>query len=450
MGINIRNRYLPAFVSMFSCLVPLESTLAQSTPVEPITMDSAQRAAAQEDIRGTAAAVTAGGSSASATFGNLASAIQIETTSDAANAVLAFNIDRSHPVGSARRLENGASRFTFATDTLSFIASAPLGKGGQPSRFDFDRLGDGTSLQVGLARYWGSVDYFPAADVNSLPALQSRLENRCVDAASGVWVSKQANEVEARGTADALRIQIDKLKQSRGAGPAFALSEAKKSTDAKVAALAVIIEVQCVTEVEGKTLLERYGDTEDKEVHRASRPSGLWVLGGSAKVSRTSYDYLTESPLANASISRTGYKFETFVGRIFGSGRVSTIGSFSYGRSLKPGDPVQRCEPNGIGTQLGCFTGPIGPPTETNRYTLSGEIRYFLPVSGVPAMPGIGFAPRVSYEVRSKGALFELPVFFASSKAGALNGGLRAAYNTSDRDFVFGLFVGVPFSIFYQ
>jgi hypothetical protein len=155
-------------------------------------------------------------------------------------------------------------------------------------------------------------------------------------------------------------------------------------------------------------------------------------------------------PLANADVSLTGYKFETFGGVISRSGLVSGIASFSYGRSLTPGDDVHLCEPRGVGSQIQCFTGPIGPPIKTERYTIAGEARILAPLKGALKGNSVGFAPRASYEIKSNAWNFELPIYLASDEKKNLNGGIRFAYDTGKKDFAFGLFVGVPFSIFYN
>jgi hypothetical protein len=442
------------------------AALAQTDSGGPIALDNAEQTAASADVRKVAENALNRGASSSATFGALANSIQIETGGDDTTANVSFALNRSHPLGQGKPQPDGSTRFRFATDSIGISATAPLGKNGKPSLFDFDNFGDDTSLTISLSRYVGAVDYLRASNPASLPAIQGRLVNRCIEQRSANWVRFSASgdpqkEAVARLVAAELRTKIDRMAIERNAGPEFAVSQiAKKSDDEKLKALAGQIVKDCVendgVEVSPAQLLADYGTDEDKAAIAASvngglrngGPTGLTFFGMRGKFSRTNYEFLTQEPLAKSDISRTNYKIEAFAGRVFDGGRKSLTTSFAYVRSHKANDEGQLCEPNGVGNQLACFTGPIGPPNRTSRYSLGGEFRWLIALEKLPSSPSIGLAPRVSYEFRSEGALFELPIYFAPNKDKALNGGIRMAYDTSKDDFAFGLFVGVPFSVF--
>ncbi|WP_144036651.1 hypothetical protein [Sphingopyxis witflariensis] len=431
--------------------------LSQTGPESPVILSEEDQARSGDLLKEQATNIVAGGASSSSTFGNLARSINIETSGTETTASVSFGFDRSHPLGGGVRNADGSTRFRFATDSIGIVATAPLGKNDKPSLFDFDKLGDGTSLSISAVRYVGSVNYQPASSADSLPALQARLQNRCIDAQLILWVGAEgrgdtAKEALARLVATELRAKVDRMKLERGAAPEFALGELAKSEDARIKALAGTLLLHCV-EVENNKIppagmLATYGTDEEKAAKQGDEPTGLWFFGGRGKIARTNYEYLVQTPLSKTDVSHTGYKIEAFGGRVFDSGRKSLTGSFAYSRAYTAQDEVQLCEPNGVGTQIACFTGPLGAPARANRYTLAGEFRWLVPLGALPGDPSIGFAPRVSYEIKSNSAWFELPVYFAPNSDKALNGGLRFAFDTEKDDFAFGLFVGVPFSVF--
>lgn len=415
-------------------------------------LDAVQAVADQS--RAQAKQIVDGGPVGSPTFGTLASAFQIETLAGDETASISLAYNRAHPIGQGRTIEDDRTRYTFATDSFSIVASAPLGKNGKPSLFDIDKLSDGTSLEAKVTRFWGSFDYRTARDPRSLAQLQSRLENRCIDAEVGRFVSDDANETDARNSANLLRSELDMLRAARELSPALALERLATSSNAKVAALAAILLKPCVTEADNHpegNLLQRFGTKADSQISIASKPSGLWFAGARGKIARTNYEFITQTPLAKSDVSKTGYRFESLAGRIFGAGRSSAALSFAYIRRFKPNDDVQLCDFNGVGTQLACFTGPLGPPVEGKSYTLGGEVRALFPLKDWAGGGSLGIAPRVTYEFKSEAPVFEFPIYFAPNKDKALNGGMRLAYTTAGRDdFAFGLFVGIPFSLFFD
>jgi len=411
-----------------------------------------------EAVKERAAGVVASGPASSTTYNSLANAIQLETSGDDTNATISFALDWGGPVGKGTKDDDGALTQSFARQTVSVAASAPLGKNGKPSLFDFDGLGDGTSLTLGFAHYQGKVSQVPFNRASSIPALQSMLANRCIDANSLVWAAEgtsPAKNAERKAIALLLRTKVDGLKQESGTDAELALQRLA-NTDGDTKDLAALLEKKCVEGIDGgeltgsKTLYTQYATADERRSYDSAQPGGLWFMGGNAKVARTNYEFVDQVAFKADDISRTGYKAELFGGWIFPDGRQSLTGSFAYSRSYKAGDAIQLCQPTGSGSQTQCLSGALGKPAGTDKYIFSGEYRKLISLGGLPGKPSMGFAPRVSYEVNSKGVLMELPVYFVPNKDKALNGGVRFAYDTKEDDFAFGLFVGVPFSVFGQ
>ena len=393
--------------------------------------------------------IQTGATTNSPAFGTLANSIQIETDGDDTNATLSLGFHRTRPV---RTKHNGTSfDVTTVTDSLTVTVSAPLGKGGKPSLFDFDKLGDGTSVEFKGVRYWGSAHFLDNEDPAGMQQIENRKIGRCIYGESEKWAAKQPDYAKAQKTNLQFRNELSSALIANQGQYDPALRVVTGSPDVGAKGLATEL-LSCIGAAEKPSLgsADDYITPSDAAATRKLR-SGLVFLGMSGTVARTNYEFVVQSPLGKDDVSHTGYKTQVFGGYIFPSGKVSFAGGFAYARKYKAADDVQLCAPNGVGSQIACYTGPLGAPTRTNRYTFSGEIRWRLPLPMLSKDAAIGLAPRVSYEIKSNSALIELPIYLAPAKGTTtLNGGVRVAYNTGDKDFAFGLFVGVPFSLFFN
>lgn len=426
---------------------PASSSLDQLTSIEQEN--------AGKKLEETAQTILVAGSKDSPTYGSLASSLNITTDKDDTSASLSVSYNHSHQVGTGKPVAENGTRFSFATESFSATASSPLGKNGKPSVFDFDTLGDGTSLKFSAARYASSVTYLPSINPNSIPARENKLTVRCIDFYSSVYVTNSPDHDAARATATSLRGQVDAMqKADPSMSPGYAVSHLKVGGDKGMQELADQLSQKC-SGVSGPNnggagALDVFLTEDEREAAQPGKPSGIWFFGASGTIARTNYSYLVQMPLAPTEVSKTKFKLEGFGGWIFASGQASLTTAFSYTRTFKEGDEIELCQPNGVGSQLSCFAGPLGPPVESKRYSLSGEGRLLIPLGKEHSAPFIGIAPRVSYEFKSNAFYLETPIYFAPEKAGKLNGGIRFAYDTGKKDFAFGLFIGVPFSIFYN
>lgn len=435
-------------VSAFALFAP-HAGFAQTSPASEAAVMTADEQAKQ--LSDEALEIQAGGTKDSPAFGSLGNAFQIETETGEATATLTIGYHRTSPTGQKR--EKNGLKVTTASDSYTVTASAPLGKNGKPSLFDFDKLGDGTSLEFKGMRYWGSATFLPNNDPGSMQFIENRRNGRCIYGESDKWTLKQPNFEAAQKTNSAFRIELQKALDESQGDYDVALGKLASSENEKVKELATAL-LSC-TGAEGSmgSATDYTLESESAAISKL-RGNGLVFLGVSGKITRTNYEFLVPTPLAKDDVSHTNYKVQVFGGKVFASGRVSWTGAFSYARSYKLDDDVQLCEPNGVGNQIACFTGPLGAPIQANRYTASSEVRWRIPLPMISEHAAIGLAPRVSYEIKSDSAMLELPVYFAPGKGTkSLNGGIRFAYNTDSDgsgkdDFAFGLFVGVPFSIF--
>ena len=437
-----RSTGMLALAAILALAVPKAAT-AQTTPSESKAANDAANLVAE------ATAIQAAAASSSPTFGTLANTVQIETDGDKTNATLSLGYHRTRPVHQAR---NGSSfDVTSATDSFSVTVTAPLGKPGKPSVFDFDKLGDGTSVEFKGVRYWGTVHFLNNEDPQSMQQIENRKVGRCIYGESDKWATRQSDFAKAQKTNLQFRGELDSALAANQQQYDPALVVVTGSADAGVKGLASEL-LSCIGASEKPTLgsADDYITAQDRQATRNLR-SGIKFLGASGAVSRTNYEFVVQTPLAAADESQTAYKTQVFGGYIFPSGKVSLSSAFAYARRYKSASEVQLCGPNGVGSQTQCFTGPLGPPTRGDAYTLSGEVRWRLPLPMISENAAIGIAPRVSYEFKSDAALLELPIYFVPQKdKKSLNGGIRIGYDTGTKDFAIGLFVGVPFSMFFD
>lgn len=423
--------------------------LAFASPAQAQSANASQASSDAASLMAEATTIQASATSNSPTFGTLANTVQIETDGDKTNATLSLGYRRTKPI---RQVRNGSSfDVTSATDSLSVTVSAPLGKGGKPSVFDFDKLGDGTSVEFKAVRYWGTAHFLDNNDPASMQQIENRKNGRCIYGESDRWAARQSDFAKAQKTNLRFRRELDTALGGTTHDYAPALQIVTGSADAEVKGLASEL-LSCIGAVEKPTLgsADDYITAEDRQATQSLR-SGTKFFGISGAMSRTNYEFVVQTPLGKDDVSHTGYKTQMFGGYIFPSGNFSLGGGFAYARRYTPADEVELCGPNAIPSQTQCFTGPLGAPSRSNAYTFSGELRWRLPLPMLSENAAIGIAPRASYEIKSDSALLELPIYFVPEKGkSSLSGGIRMAYNTGKKDFAIGLFVGVPFSIFYN
>jgi hypothetical protein len=398
---------------------------------------------------------TNGGTTDSATFGSLLPAFHIETDSDETNATLSLSFALSKPdVPHALPLK--PTQIGFGTTTLNISATAPLGKNGKPSLFNFDNFGSDTSLKFGFSHYWGAVNFVPQNDLASNAIRDARLTSVCLAAAGEKLINNADDPAKTKAQFDALLATIEAYEETQqNASPQYALERATRSKVESIKTIAIAASKKCLDGFEGgeldgtRSLVSEYGTDEDQTASGDWDASGLWFGGGNFKISRTDYAFVDQLAFTKDEIGRTSYKLEAYAGHIFKGGEQSAVASFAYSRAYKSQDEVSICQPNGIGLQISCIEGPLGKPAKLERYILAAEFRRRFAVAALGAN-AIAIAPKISYELKSGDALFDLPIFFSPNKDNKLNGGLRLGYDTGKHDFGFGLFVGVPFSVFFN
>ncbi len=173
-----------------------------------------------------------------------------------------------------------------------------------------------------------------------------------------------------------------------------------------------------------------------------SKPGpGGWMWGGAAKYGFQDSDYYDATSLAKVSERNNPWSLGAFVGwnPETNDSDMFILAKAERKASYKDADASVRC-PAGAGTApFNCVNGSIGKPKEKQGTTASIEIRKML-------SPGYALSLTVARDWSKKATMVELPVYWLGDGSGALNGGIKAAWNREDKKTVISLFIGIPYT----
>lgn len=147
--------------------------------------------------------------------------------------------------------------------------------------------------------------------------------------------------------------------------------------------------------------------------------------------------------------SKVGFGIGGHLGLVFPNDNNSVIAAYEFQRSYKAADDEAFCPDDDDieGSVLRCPIGPAGEPSVRTAHLASLEFRH-------GGAGDFAIAPRFTYDIHEDRYGIDVPIYLVSSKDGGLTGGIRLGYLSEDEDeeedeeFIFGLFVDVPFSIF--
>lgn len=195
-------------------------------------------------------------------------------------------------------------------------------------------------------------------------------------------------------------------------------------------------------------LIRAYGNSKDWDavIRAVSGNAPTWFYGLEATANRNTFKFLDRPSFTLSEEKKTGYQVSAFGGIIGGTGNWSLRGGFSHSRSYSGQDEVEICQTTTVIGQTQCLTGADGAPGKKTLNVISAEGRILFPLSGVYSQ--IGVAPEVALDVDSGEYSVDVPIYFAPNKDGHLTGGIRVGYASEKDNLTFGLFVGVPFTVF--
>ena len=176
----------------------------------------------------------------------------------------------------------------------------------------------------------------------------------------------------------------------------------------------------------------------DYWVEQINRPKIL--LSSSLKAGREDFDYL--SGMDKQSTSRTPWgggvnltylKPEKFM--------------LSAGYEYQKGYDAQKtgvvCPVASSGSFVNCVQGAKGAPKENINHIVSLEYRQKLPWEKMP----LAIAPKVQRDLEDDVTDVSIPVYFFQNEKGGLTGGVSTDWNSKDKDWKFGVFIGSTFDL---
>jgi len=161
------------------------------------------------------------------------------------------------------------------------------------------------------------------------------------------------------------------------------------------------------------------------------------------------FDFLDASSIASKNTTKVPWSAKAFLGFAPTASAFLILGSIEYRKSYTSATAGTLCPVPSGGTVVTCSTGAIGDPKEKESLLTSLELRrqYVLPDNFL-GLGSIAIRPRVIYDTKTDVYGFDFPLLFAADEKKNLIGGVRLGWQSDAHDFIAGLFVGAPFSIF--
>lgn len=148
-----------------------------------------------------------------------------------------------------------------------------------------------------------------------------------------------------------------------------------------------------------------------------------------------------------ASPSRTSWEVSAYYGLVSSNLDFSARARMLYGQTYETPAEAEICRTVSVPVGQECISGPDGLPLRKRTGLFSIETRHLFPLS---ATSNVAAAPQVTYRFEDNNIGVEVPVYLSPHTDGKLSGGLKFAYNSKGDEFGIGMFVGVPFSIFFN
>jgi len=167
----------------------------------------------------------------------------------------------------------------------------------------------------------------------------------------------------------------------------------------------------------------------------AAFPS-TWVIGGSAKVGRKTFDFTLPTSFSDQSETHDGTSFSITGGLILNSSLFYYVGgSFRHETAFIGGDEQNICTPIEGSTSTFCRDIAVGAPVRREVNLMQLEMRNFIGSS-------VALAPRVTYETEKRVWSVEAPIYLRQGD-GPFSGGVNVGWDSRQHQVVVSLFVGM-------
>jgi len=166
---------------------------------------------------------------------------------------------------------------------------------------------------------------------------------------------------------------------------------------------------------------------------------GGFLWGVAAKYGIQNSDFFDETTLIKKTEHHSPWSANFFIGWN-PEGYTNTFLLFKAERksSYKDADSTTRCPVINGAVALTCTTGSFGAPELEQGKSVSIEARHVIDKS-------IAAALIVSRDASENVTTVELPVYWLGSDKGALNGGVKFGWDSKEKKWGAGVFVGIPF-----
>lgn len=439
------------FLSALNIIALPAAASAQVSPAVQAAYDKlAAQAAVEQTDRG-ARLVSSGAPNDRATAGFSESNVQIVTEDGEQLLSAAFSLD----IQSYTPKPDKEGFFRIDRTKLAIVATVPVEEKQMSARlFSGDNLVDGTKVKISITHFQNVL----GSGVGAKALLDSAYQ-ACIPAAANGWVQASAAVADAKTSIGEFQAAIDNTTATitdyaAGRGKVDGSYEIALNNMTKSAApnpVAAYVMQQCVPGqgiLSGdQALLYKYGDLEAFRSKFFDNKSNMIFYGADASLGQKSYEYLARAAFRLDSVSKTKWSIGAYAGIFNSSLTFSARARFVYGVDLKLPGEATICHAVPGEAEEHCVTGADGLPVRDKTGLISVETRHVLPLSNSNK---IALAPQFTYRFEDSEFGAELPIYLAPDKDGKLSGGVKFDYDSKGDNFGIGVFVGVPFSIFYQ
>lgn len=369
---------------------------------------------------------------------------------------LSFDLGRYNRSASAKFADN---KFSISRTRIGVVATVPIEKDKTVHRlFSGDSLVSGSKLKLSLTRFSTSIGLGSVEANEKARRYQGSAYAACLEE----FGSKQS---EASGTLE--EANLTTLQQTANSVGNFARADANDSSiapfDLTFRRLKASknefdqnIAAYCYADADNTngmhntgSLIQKYASGSYQEFRAAyiDDKARLSFMGLDASLGRDDHSFLDRTNFKLMSEPRTTWEVGAYYGIIASDLSWSLRARAVYGQSYKDNDEAEICRTVSIPAGNECIKGADGAPVRQRTGLTSLEARKLVTVREGTQ---IALAPQVTYRFEDKNVGVEVPIYLVPGADGKLTGGIKAVYNSKGDEFGLGLFVGVPFSVFFN
>lgn len=392
---------------------------------------------ARNETTRTESVVGSGGPIDRATGGTAFSAFEFSNENGETEAKLAltFRLNRIKPD------ESSDGTYSVVSSKLTVSGQTPLdGEGGFSQIFKGDSLVSGSKLKANYTFFKTTLK-----DGTNVDAIETATLKECVLVASRNWAAEGANSEHRQGVESILSQFVLNL-QTPNNTPAISFRQIGGKPDG----LTAIVNDECINANVVDVVGEYNPDQLDAFRGGYFTRKPAFFGGFDASIGADSYNSLDRPSFEIDKVDRKSWEVGGYAGLIGDDLNWSVRARGVYGKTYVAPDEAQICRTVTGASDPECIKGPDGLPKRQYTGVISVEGRKLFTLEGIAGTNKIGFAPQVSYRFEDDDLNVELPIYLSPDKDGKLSGGLKFAYSSKEDDFGIGLFVGVPFSVFFE